>query len=106
MSYSKLLLTTVVLTVSLVSVSSATLLKFQLKGDNLAPETISHIHFRGGGNSFGGLIARTPTEDGLKEKIVVNGNTVECTKKISGLYYNAQRGERLWPLDETTSQKL
>jgi hypothetical protein len=25
-----------------------------------------------------------------------------CTKKLAGMYYNAQRGARLWPLDEST----
>ena len=30
----------------------------------------------------------------------------DCTRKVRGLYYNSQRGERLWPLDATTSEVL
>ena len=75
-------------------------------------KTFSHLHFDFGGNNFWGLIY----SDGVKpvsnfnldlqknigEEIVRNGKTIHCYDQLKGLYYNSQRGERLWPLDEDT----
>jgi hypothetical protein len=53
-----------VMMLSLVSVSSATLLKFHLDGRKEFPtQHFSHIHFKAGGNNFGGLIARDVSQD-------------------------------------------
>jgi hypothetical protein len=53
MPYSKLLITAMVMVLSLVSVSSATLIKFHLQGgEKIDRKYISHIHFNAGGNNF------------------------------------------------------
>jgi hypothetical protein len=45
----------------------------------------------------------------VAENLVVSGNTnesLDCSRQIKGLYFNSQRGERLWPLDEDTAGVL
>lgn len=41
-----------------------------------------------------------------KEIKTKNGNSKFCSVKLEGLYYNSQRGDRLWPLDETSLASL
>jgi len=38
----------------------------------------------------------------IGEEIERNGKKIYCYDQLKGLYYNSQRGERLWPLDEDT----
>jgi hypothetical protein len=93
----------------MVSTSSATFttLKFDLKVDKVQEENLSQVHFRAGGNDFGGVIARSQAEE-EHQTIGVSGSaeTLDCTRRIRGLYYNSQRGERLWPLDGLTATAL
>ena len=48
------------------------------------------------------------TEDQAAITIGASGSAdvIECRAQIRGLYYNAQRGERLRPLDEKTARSL
>lgn len=55
-----------------------------------------------GGNSFAGLIFwTTPTILSTPESISISWGTqsISCTTRINGIYYNNQRGRRIWPLD-------
>ncbi|MDD4714455.1 MAG: hypothetical protein PHT72_03175 [Candidatus Absconditabacteria bacterium] len=68
---------------------------------------MSHIHFAAGGNDFGGTFLWA-TAGTLEEPITVQANTdkLDCRRQVRGLYYNSQRGERLWPLDDLTATQL
>jgi hypothetical protein len=96
--------------ISLTSVCSATLMRFDLKVGNVLEENLSRVHFKAGGNDFGGVIARDQTEDvadtGERTVQTNNGKGMNCTRQVRGLYYNSQRGERLRPLDEKTMTAL
>ena len=35
-----------------------------------------------------------------------SSSSVTCSKQLEGLYYNAIRGAKLWPLDQNSLQKL
>lgn len=75
----------------------------------------STIHFYAGGNGqgepndFGGGALWVSTQKKLavpQEIKTENGSWKLCSVKLEGLYYNSQRGERLWPLDENTLASL
>lgn len=70
-------------------------------------ERFSKIHFSLGGNDFGGGIIWLPTEElSAPQSLQINGQSYNCTTKIRGYYYNSQRGERVWPLDEKTRVEM
>lgn len=70
---------------------------------NPLSSSFSILHFNAGGNDFGGgtlwVSTQTPLEQ-PKEIQTPRGERKLCSSKIEGIYYNSQRGERLWPLDE------
>lgn len=76
---------------------------------------ISPIHFRDNENNFWGFIYFSNTfswstyesewngEEKKTESIEVSDGTwYECKDQVKWFYYDSQRGERLWPLDEDT----
>ncbi|MCS6982572.1 MAG: hypothetical protein NZL83_00090 [Candidatus Absconditabacterales bacterium] len=65
----------------------------------------SPIHFVGGGNDFGGGFFGIGTKD-RTQTISLNGETITCKRQIIGFYFNSQRGNRLWPLDQETLNQL
>lgn len=71
----------------------------------------SKTHFTLNGNNFGGGIIWLPTEElstpqSIRINNQINNQTYTCSTKIRGYYYNSQRGERLWPLDEKTKDEM
>ena len=75
--------------------------------DAILLENITPIHFADNWNDFGGLFyfangSGTDTE-AISESVSINGGeTFECKQQVRGFYYNAERWERLWPLDPKT----
>ena len=62
----------------------------------------SNTYFRFGGNDFVGIIFRQTGENlSTWELITINSwaQAISCTEKLRGIYYNNQRGRRIWPLD-------
>jgi len=62
----------------------------------------SNTYFRFWGNNFVGIIFwQTGTTLSTWEVITINGwaQAIRCTEKLRGIYYNNQRGRRIWPLD-------
>lgn len=76
-----------------------------LTNPTIASNEVSHIHFKAWKNDFGWLLVWKQT-DVQNEQVKVNSDTLNCSRQIKGLYYNSQRGERLWPLDVDTAQTL
>ncbi len=71
------------------------------------PIDISELHFFAAGNNFGGTIVRlAPTLLDIPQEIDADGQVVSCQQQLRWLYYNNQRGQRLYPLDTQTSQYL
>ncbi len=65
------------------------------------------INFQYGGNSLTWIIARSwRTTLSTPETISLSWTTIACTKQLQWMYYNPIRWAKLWPLDETTLQKL
>lgn len=63
-------------------------------------DRFTDVHFVAPGNSFGGAVFWLPTSDlGGFAHIHLGAQTRDCRKQVAGLYYNSQRGERIWPLD-------
>ena len=60
----------------------------------------SNTRFKYWGNDFVGIIFRQASEPGYNEFINIGWTqTINCTEKLRGIYYNNQRGRRIWPLD-------
>lgn len=69
--------------------------------DDIGRNRFNPIHFNAGGNYFGGELLWINTYDSSKKITAQGGSvTLDCNRRIKGLYYNDQRGERLRPLDE------
>lgn len=67
----------------------------------------STVHFNVGGNDFWGGFFWTDTKVLATPQIITaNRETLSCTDQVRGFYYNSQRGERLWPLDEDSKTDL
>ena len=67
----------------------------------------STVHFNVGGNDFWGGFFWTDTKVLATPQIITaNKETLSCTDQVRGFYYNSQRGERLWPLDEDSKTDL
>ena len=69
---------------------------------------ITPIHFKDNWNDFAWFIyfsnvSTLDDEEDLEEKYLVDlwGDEYECFQKVKWYYYNAERGERLWPLDDS-----
>ncbi len=69
---------------------------------------IIQIHFADNWNNFGWFIyygnidEESTTEPGGQFQVGVNNDFYECKNQLKWFYYNAERWERLWPLDEYT----
>ena len=107
------------------SFASAALFNVEIKWDwaVYAKKNIIPIHFADGWNDFGGFIyisnmdeiSKGETEDPNDpvEDYEILGDryyiwtwstpTYECRAKVKGFYYNSERWERLWPLDEDSA---
>lgn len=66
----------------------------------------SLVHFTAPGNNFVGSIFRLPSTSMSWTTITLNGDAKTCTKQLRGIYFNSQRGKRLWPLDSETLDLL
>ena len=66
---------------------------------------INHAHFNYGWNDFYGTFFLLPAWYAT-DTITLGGTTKTCTRQIRWLYYNNQRGYRLWPLDKNTLDTL
>lgn len=63
------------------------------------------MHFAAPGNNFVGGIFRLTTKSLTgNEIIMIAGDPTErnCNKQVRGMYFNSQRGKRVWPLDQYT----
>jgi len=90
--------------------SAATFFKLNLSNPNMEgefSERYSKIHFTAGGNNFWGIIFWSSlTSETVNISGTSSSNEITCNRKMRGLYYNSQRWERLWPLDEWTAIEL
>lgn len=62
----------------------------------------SNTYFRFGGNDFVGIIFRQTGEHlTTPQNITINAwaQSISCSTHLRGIYYNNQRGRRIWPLD-------
>jgi len=65
----------------------------------------SNTHFKYGGNDFVGVIFwQTGLDLSAPQEIMINSWTlnekkIACNEQLRGIYYNNQRGRRIWPLD-------
>ncbi|AHB41069.1 hypothetical protein P148_SR1C00001G0262 [candidate division SR1 bacterium RAAC1_SR1_1] len=69
----------------------------------------TNIHFQYGGNNLTGILAWSGLITlATPETIYLTGtsSSATCSKQLEGLYYNAIRGSKLWPLDQNSLQKL
>jgi len=65
----------------------------------------ANTYFKFGGNNFVGIVfwetaatLSTPQTITINSWLV-NQQTISCTKQLKWIYYNNQRGRRVWPLD-------
>lgn len=62
----------------------------------------SDAHFHFGGNDFAGIFFwQTGETLSTPENITINGGTqsIDCSTRVRGIYYNNQRWRTIWPLD-------
>ena len=64
------------------------------------------VHFVTVGNDFGWLFFLRGAENVSSDGVIFSGQTITCTKKLKGLYYNSARGNRVWPLDQESLNNL
>lgn len=105
--YKKILTIIVVLIWSLYAISQAEImLNFTNINMPSLQDKVSLVHFTAPGNNFVGSFLRLPTKSIPDITIEVTGtgytDTKICTKQVRGLYFNSQRGKRIWPLDTET----
>lgn len=86
---------------------------FTSLSENALAENMMYVHFADNWNDFGWFIYFSDilwvelweeSEEGLVK--AGEGAGLECSKKMEWFYYNAERGERLWPLDISTAEKF
>lgn len=81
-------------------------LEFDINNQSLI-ENFSPVHFTAPGNNFVGGIFWLPTKSlSGNIKITLDGQEKKCNKQVRGIYFNSQRGKRIWPLDEYTLELL
>lgn len=72
----------------------------------------SNTYFKYGWNNFVGIIFwQTGLNVSPQQEITINSGTVlekkiACSEQLRGIYYNNQRGRRIWPLDTGNLQIL
>ncbi len=86
--------------------NASIILRFTDIGIQSFGEKFSVIQFAGPGNNFVGSFLRLTAKSIDPIKIQYGNNMKTCTKQVRGLYFNSQRGKRLWPLDEDTLNLL
>ena len=75
-------------------------------------DNMMYIHFADNWNDFGGFmyfsdwIWGDSSSSGAEIKTDFNDQTYVCRRKVRWFYYNAERWERLWPLDNETWKGL
>ena len=77
--------------------------------DQTLANKFSTVHFNVWGNDFGGGFFWTEAKNLSTPQIITttaNREALSCTDQVRGFYYNSQRGERLWPLDEESKTDL
>lgn len=75
--------------------------------DQTLANKFSTVHFNVWGNDFGGGFFWTEAKAlATPQEVSANGERLLCSVQIRGFYYNSQRGERLWPLDEESKTDL
>ncbi len=86
-------------------------------------KNIMYVHFADNGNDFGWILyfsniweEDSCEDDTCEPEFIVSTKNIEeinpsdkntmyeCRKQMKWFYYNSQRGERLWPLDDTTAR--
>lgn len=78
----------------------------------VSTEKISPIHFADNGNDFWGLIYISDIQNANSKESVnpyeveLNSEKYNCKSQAQWFYYDAQRWERLWPLDEDTKKQF
>ena len=78
------------------------ILTFDLKSQSVA-DRFTDIAFNTPGNDFGGGAFWLPSESLATPAVVsLNSKTKTCLKQVRGMYYNPQRGNAIWPLDQAT----
>ena len=96
-----------------VAFTSATSFTFNIRGSESKISSISKnitpIHFADNWNDFWGFIYLSETESSGGNYYRISGTILEneeveyeCQRKVRWFYYNAERWEILWPLDENT----
>lgn len=71
------------------------------------PIHISEVHFFAAGNDFGwSIMWLSPIVLDIPQDIDADGQFITCQQQLRWLYYNNQRGQRLYPLDLQTAQYL
>ena len=93
-----------------VSLTSAAKINVHLWA-NVLPDIsrLSPIHFADNGNDFWGFIYFSNVWDDIfvaTGEVEAWGMEYVCDKQLRWFYYDAQRWERLWPLDERTAEAL
>ena len=99
------------------SIASAVTFKIEFENEShVRPQymkrNITPIHFKDNWNDFGWFLYFanwvTSTWDLSEDPVYIettDGNdAVECMQMVKWFYYNAERGERLWPLDPNTAE--
>lgn len=67
----------------------------------------SEIHFSSPWNDFWWWVFWLPMKSlSTPQTIIANGANKSCYKQLRGIYYNAARWARLWPLDQETLELL
>jgi len=90
----------------LFTIGNAILLKFPGLNIQSFQDKFSEVHFMTSGNNFGGSFFWLAAKSVTGETITFNGQSKICTKLVRGLYFNSQRGKRLWPIDTYTLELL
>ena len=92
-----------ILMVIFCSTFSSSLLNFSDMQVQSLADRFSPIHFNTPGNDFVGWIFRLTTKSLTGNmKITLWWEERDCNKQVRGIYFNSQRGKRVWPLDEYT----
>lgn len=67
---------------------------------------INFINGNGANSFWGGFTTLTGVTLWIPKSITAGVNTFSCSTQIQGMYYNAKRGLRLFPIDENTRSSL
>lgn len=93
---------------SLYGLSNVFAVQIQIKtlGMQTLLQQFSSVHFMTPGNNFLWWIFWLDTKNVDAQTITIANHSKICTKQIKGLYFNSQRGNRIWPLDTDTLATL